>query len=153
MIASVTTSIEGVVIHDSATADPPPAGSGFTFLGHQLNISAPAAGALTPLQIAFAIDASLLHAPNPDLTAATVAIFRNGYPVADCTAPTTDDPATPNPCVSARETLSAVTTRETPGSPSSRVPRAAGTSGRSPQRRSRPRRRAWRPFAATSVRR
>ena len=104
VIAAVTSPNGGqVTITESAPGTPP---LGYTFLGRQLDISAPAASAANPLTIEFTIDAATLAAAEPDLTAATVAILRDGVPVAECTTSTLDAPATPDPCVSARVTLS-----------------------------------------------
>ena len=96
-----------ITITESATPDPPPAGSGYTFLGHQLDITAPPASAADPLTLVFTIDASLLASVDPDLTADTVTVFRDGDPTPPCTTSSSDDPATPDPCVSLRQTLSA----------------------------------------------
>ena len=107
VIASITSPVAGTVtITESTTTDPPPVGSGYTFIGHQLDISAPAATTANPLIFVFTVDQDLLTIPDPDLTAATITVFRNGVPVEDCSEITTDDPATPDPCVSLRETLS-----------------------------------------------
>ena len=70
-----------VTVTEAATNDPPPVGSGYTFLGHQLNITAPAASTPEPISIVFNVDASLLASADPDLTAADIAVFRNGAPV------------------------------------------------------------------------
>ena len=94
-----------VTITESATSDPPPVGSGYTYLAYQVDITAPAATAETPLTLVFTVDASLLASTDPDLTADTLAVFREGVPVDACTATGADDPATPDPCVSLRETL------------------------------------------------
>ncbi len=85
---------------------PPPAGSGYTFVGTQLDITAPAATTVDPLTLVFTIDQSTLASVDPDLTATTVTVFRNGVPVEACTPAGGDDPATPDPCVALRETLS-----------------------------------------------
>ncbi len=95
-----------VTVTEAATNDAPPVGSGYTFLGHQLNITAPAASTAAPISIIFKVDATLLASVTPNLTAADVAVFRNGTPVAAVHATSSDDPATPDPCVSQRQTLS-----------------------------------------------
>ena len=106
VIASGTSPGGGTVtVTESTTNDPPPVGSGYTFLGHQLDIDAPAADTVNPITLVFNVDAALLASVDPDLTASTVTVFRNGVPVLDCTADPDDDPATPDPCVSARATL------------------------------------------------
>lgn len=92
-----------VTIAESATSDPPPTGSGYTFLGYQVDIDAPVAAPSARLTLVFTIDATLLASAEPDLTAADVTVFRDGVPVAACT--TTGATATPDPCVSLRETL------------------------------------------------
>lgn len=94
-----------VDIAESSTPDPPPVGSGYTFLAFQLGITAPAASTPAPLTLVFTVDQALLASVDPDLTADTLSVFRNDVPVASCTLITTDDPANPDPCVSARETL------------------------------------------------
>ena len=106
VIASLTSPNGGIIsITNSATLDPPPVGSGYTFVGHQLDITAPAATTTNPLTLVLTIDQDVLTGPDPDLTAATVTVFRNGVPVEPCSASTSDDPATPDPCVSLRESL------------------------------------------------
>ena len=106
--ATVTSPDPGAItITESATTDPPPPGSGFSFLGHQLEITAPSASSADPLTLVFTIDASLLASVDPDLTADTVTVFRDGDPTQPCTTSSSDDPATPDPCVSLRQTLSA----------------------------------------------
>ncbi len=104
--ATITSPVPGsITITESPTTDPPPVGSGYTFLDAQLDITAPTASTTIPLQLMFTVDAALLASVDPDLTASTLTVFRNAVPVEPCTAITTDDPATPNPCVSLRETL------------------------------------------------
>ena len=106
-VATVTDPVSGgVTVTEAATNDAPPVGSGYSFLGHQLDIAAPSASTAAPISIVVKIDATLLASVDPDLTAADVAVFRNGTPVPPCTASTSDDPATPDPCVSQRQTLS-----------------------------------------------
>ena len=95
-----------VTVTEAATNDAPPVGSGYTFLGHQLNITAPGSDPAHPISIVFRVDATLLASVTPDLTAADIAVFRNGVLVAGCTPSGVDDPATPDPCVSNRTTLS-----------------------------------------------
>ena len=104
--ATVTSPNGGpVTVYEAPATDLPPSGSGYTFLGHQLNISAPPASTANPITLEFTIDQALLQSVDPDLTASTVAVFRNGSLVGPCSASTTDDPATPDPCVSLRETV------------------------------------------------
>ena len=96
---SVTSPVGGAVSisEDDPTQAPP---AGYTFLGQQVNITAPVASAANPLILAFLIDASLL---SPGADASTLQAFRNGAPVANCTGPA--GVASPNPCVSGREPL------------------------------------------------
>lgn len=94
-----------VDVTESTTPASPPAGSGYTYLAFQLGITAPPASTATPMTLVFTVDRALLESVDPDLTADTLSVFRNDVPVASCTAITTDAPATPDPCVSARETL------------------------------------------------
>ena len=93
--------------HRIGNDGPTSPGSGYTFLGHQLDITAPFASTADPLTLVFTIDASLLASVDPDLTADTINVFRDGVPVQPCTTSSADDPATPDPCVSLRQTLSA----------------------------------------------
>ena len=93
-----------VTVTESTTTDPPPPGSGYTYLDIQFEITAPPAPTDDPLRFVFTIDASLLASVDPDLTADTLAIFRNGVVVDECSA-TAGDPATPDPCVHARQSL------------------------------------------------
>ena len=68
--------------------------SGFTFLGQQVEITAPAATPDNPLRIVFLLDSSL--GANT-----SVAIFKNGVLVPDCPGSAI---ASPDPCVTARGT-------------------------------------------------
>lgn len=87
-------------IAETGTTDTAP--SGYSFVGQQVNITAPAASAGSPLVLDFRIDASVLAAAGVD--ASTVDVFRNDTLVADCdTTPTTV--ASPDPCVSSRTAL------------------------------------------------
>lgn len=94
-----------VDITESTTPDPPPVGSGFTFLAFQLGITAPPASSAVPLSLVFTVDQALLATLDPDLTAATLEVFRDGALVEPCTPSPTDDPATPSPCVAQRQAL------------------------------------------------
>jgi len=73
--------------------------SGFASVGHQFNISAPAASVADPLLVTLLIDASAVPA---GFNASTLEVFRNGVLVADCTDPTQ---AVPDPCVGDRTDL------------------------------------------------
>jgi hypothetical protein len=93
---TITTPIGGGVwiIEGPITTEPP---EGFVFFGQQVDIVTPPAGPDPPLVIAFDIDASRVPAGDDEHT---VAVFRNGTFVPNCTgAPAT---AAPDPCVSAR---------------------------------------------------
>ena len=82
----------------STTAVPPD----FKLLEQRLEITAPPQTAANPLVFTFELDAGLLAAAG--LTVNTVTVYRNGSPIAGCTAIETDDPATPDPCVASRTT-------------------------------------------------
>ena len=68
--------------------------SGFTFLGQEVNITAPDATVAYPLRIVFLLDSSLG-------VNTSVAIFKNGVLVPDCPGSLI---ASPDPCVSSRTT-------------------------------------------------
>jgi serralysin len=86
-----------VSIEEERTTVAPP--TGFSLLGWQVDISAPPASVDKPLSITFRIHRSLLP---PGTTASTLAIFRNGILVGNCTEPLR---AVPDPCVAVRRTL------------------------------------------------
>jgi hypothetical protein len=91
---SVTTPFAGTVtIAESPATFAPTA---FSFLGQQVQISAPPATAALPLKLVFRLDASL------GANAATLQIFRNGVQIPTCTSAG----AMPDPCVASRSTLS-----------------------------------------------
>jgi hypothetical protein len=73
--------------------------SGFTLLGQEINISAPAASVGSPLRLVFSLDPTLIPAGE---SVQTIQVFRNGVLVGECPGSTT---ASPNPCVSARVEL------------------------------------------------
>lgn len=82
---SVTTPVAGLVsIAESAMTAP--ATTAFSFLGQQVQITAPAATSADPLVIVFRLDASI----------AALQVFRNGVAVPDCPG---------DPCVAGRATL------------------------------------------------
>lgn len=95
---SVTTPTGGFVSisEDDTTTSQPAA---YSFLGVQVNITAPPASVAQPLQFVFRLDPSLLPA---SIDATTLQIFRNGAVVADCTGAV--GTASPNPCVQSRVT-------------------------------------------------
>ena len=74
--------------------------TGYSFLGQQVQITAPAGTATSPLVLRFHIDASQFQ---PGQTPANLVILRNGAPVQACTGPVGQ--AVPDPCVSSRVTL------------------------------------------------
>jgi hypothetical protein len=82
------------IVETPVSAAPPP---GFTFLGYEVVITAPAATAADPIVILFRLDASIVP-PGEDET--TIQTFRNGTPVPPCTGPA--GVASPDPCVSDR---------------------------------------------------
>ena len=93
--ASVTTPNAGhVSISMQPVTDPPP--DGYSFIGQQVVITAPAAISPSFLVLVFLIDGSLLIAPVGDIV-----ITRNGVAVDDCTA----TGAVPDPCVASRVLL------------------------------------------------
>jgi hypothetical protein len=88
-----------VTIAETPVVDTPP--SGFTFVGQQVNITAPpASGPTDPLRLVFEVAASALPAGT---TASNLEVFRNGEAAPACTGPAGH--AVPNPCVALRETL------------------------------------------------
>jgi hypothetical protein len=99
VVASVTTPSGGLVqIVTTPSTDPPAAGYGL--VGQALQITAPSASTASPLVFVFRLDSTAI--PSGD-TAATIQVFRNGVPVADCTG--SPGIASPDPCVDLRETL------------------------------------------------
>ncbi len=85
----------------------PPVGSGYTYLGRRLTVAAPPASTTSPIYFTFNVDASVLAAADPDLTADTVTVFYDDVPVRRCTPSYSDPNATPDPCVSTRYPLGA----------------------------------------------
>jgi predicted secreted protein len=73
---TVTTPVAGTVTIQSTTPDAAP--SGYTFVGQQVNVTAPDATSANPLVLAFQIDQSVLSAAGVD--ASTLTVFRNGAP-------------------------------------------------------------------------
>ena len=95
---SVTTPVGGQVSIDEAPGSASSPG-GFTLLGQQVTITAPAASATSPLRLVFTLHPSLLPAGE---SVQTVQVFRNGVRVGECPGSST---ASPNPCVTARVEL------------------------------------------------
>ena len=85
-----------VTITEVATGTPAP--SGFNLLGQQVDITAPAQTAVSPLVLEFHLDASLLPA---GVDETNLQVFRNGVAVADCAAGAGTS-ATPDPCIAIR---------------------------------------------------
>jgi hypothetical protein len=86
-----------VAVAESAAIGSP--ASGFTFLGQQVSIIAPAASVASPLVVTFRIDASQLGGT----PASAIVISKGGTPVGDCAGP--PGQAVPDPCVAGRATL------------------------------------------------
>jgi hypothetical protein len=96
--AAITTTAPGpVTIAEAPVVSAPPAG--FALLGVQFNIQAPDATVANPLQLAFTLDSSVLDGANEN----TVGVLRNGVAIPACSA--TDGSATPDPCVTERNSL------------------------------------------------
>ncbi len=80
--ATVTSPNAGTIdIAQSVATQPTP--TGYSFLGVETDITAPAATAASPLALRFALDASLLGG----LNASQVVVFRDGVPIGACTTP------------------------------------------------------------------
>lgn len=98
-----------ITIKEVPTTGTPP--SGYSFLGQQVTISAPAGTPTSPIEIQFEIHPSLIPAPQ---TVNTIQIFRTSggstTSVQGCamTATTTPQPVlpiSPDPCIASRQTL------------------------------------------------
>lgn len=91
---TVAASIPGTIrIEETAFTSTPPAGSGLTFFGDEVSITADPGTADTPLILTFNIDETALFGAPGD----TVKTFKDGVAVAACTAG--GGSATPDPCV------------------------------------------------------
>lgn len=101
VVTDVTSPISGTVtIQISPTTETAPLG--FSFLGQQVDISAPSGTTVSnPLTIVFTIDSSQI--PSGE-TQDTIQIFKNGNVVANCLGFTPDGvtPIPSDPCISAR---------------------------------------------------
>jgi hypothetical protein len=97
----VPTGTAGGTVSIAVTGTTDTAPSGFSFIGQQVNITAPNATADNPLVFVFQIDASVLAAGGVD--ASTVRVFRNDSLVADCDTSVTG--ASPDPCIASRVIL------------------------------------------------
>jgi hypothetical protein len=75
--------------------------AGFSLLGQQVNIEAPASTADNPLRFVFTLDSTLIPAGEDE---DTIQVFRNGAQVQNCADPTSGT-ASPDPCVLGRELL------------------------------------------------
>jgi hypothetical protein len=99
LTTAVTSPNAGLVTIAQTAVDPSPIG--YTFFGQQVQVTAPPATSAThPLVLDFAIDASLVPAGQD---AASIVVFRNGVPIANCTGPV--GTADPSPCVASRVAL------------------------------------------------
>ncbi|HEV2814203.1 MAG TPA: hypothetical protein VGW10_13195, partial [Solirubrobacteraceae bacterium] len=87
-----------VTVDDSPTSTTAP--TGYTLLGTQVAITAPAGSVDTPLRLVFRIDASALPA---GVDETNIVVFRNGAAAALCAAD--DGRAVPTPCVAQRRRL------------------------------------------------
>jgi Tol biopolymer transport system component len=97
---SVTTPAAGTVtIEEGVTTSSAP--TGYSLLGKEVAITAPAGTAASPLVITFLLDSSVLP---PGADAATLQVFRDGSPIADCSA-TAGSAAVPDPCIAERTSL------------------------------------------------
>lgn len=90
-ITTVEESAEITIVETAASGDM----TGFTLLGQQVDITAPATTPMAPLTIEFELDAAYVPA---DLN--TIEVFKDGVSVADCTGGA--GIASPDPCVSSR---------------------------------------------------
>lgn len=96
---SVTPSVGGNVSISESSTITTPTPVGYSFLGQEVAITAPAGSVAQPIQIVFTVDGSVVNGTD----ASTIQVFRNGAVVAPC-APN-DGAATPTPCVTARNVL------------------------------------------------
>ena len=87
-----------VTVADAATTTAAP--SGYTLLGRQVTITAPAGTADAPLRLVFRIDGSALAG---GVNETNLVVFRNGVAAAPCAA--NDGRAIPTPCVAQRRRL------------------------------------------------
>lgn len=92
-VAAITTTQPGPVTIQVGPALAAPPGD-YTFLDQQFNVGAPDGN---PLTLAFTLDASIVPAGHDETT---IAVFRDGVAVADCSAP-----LTPDPCIAERTRL------------------------------------------------
>lgn len=94
---AITSPVAGPVsITESADVDQ--SSAGYSLLGQQVNIEAPASTADNPLRFVFTFDSSLIPAGEDK---DTIQIFRNGAQVQNCTDPSSGA-ASPDPCVLSR---------------------------------------------------
>ena len=84
------------IAESPAITQTPP--SGYTIIGQQVDISAPAGTAAAPLSIRFLLDPAIVPAGQDETT---IVVLRNGVPVPDCD-PLTSGVADPDPCIYAR---------------------------------------------------
>ncbi len=86
-----------VSISETTPSLQPP--SGYSFLGSQVNITAPAATAENPLQLVFVLDSTVVAGADVN----TIQILKNTVPVPPCLG--SPGVASPDPCVSSRVLL------------------------------------------------
>jgi hypothetical protein len=100
--APVTTSVttpSGGSVSVTDNPYPGPAPSGYTILGHELQIMAPSETAGSPLRLVFTLDASAIPAGTDP---STITVFRNGVAAGQCPGSAT---AVPDPCIADRQTI------------------------------------------------
>ncbi|MBI4518975.1 MAG: right-handed parallel beta-helix repeat-containing protein [Deltaproteobacteria bacterium] len=96
---AITSPVAGTISMSTPAAGDPNTSS-FAVLGQPLDLTAPTASAANPLVLVFTLDASVLPSGVDPLT---IALFRNGAIVPDCTGAAGE--ASPDPCVDDRTLL------------------------------------------------
>jgi uncharacterized delta-60 repeat protein len=92
---SIVTPNAGAVTIEASSASGPSPLADFELLGTQVEIAAPPATPAAPLRLVFLIDASIAPADEQ-----TIAVFKDGAEVLDCSGPSGQ--AAPDPCVAER---------------------------------------------------
>jgi hypothetical protein len=87
-----------VIIDEGPVTETPPPGYGYSFLGHQVNLTAPPQSVGAPLRITFEIHETLL--PESGL----LEVFKDGVLVPACSS--TDGTADPDPCIASSSFVS-----------------------------------------------
>src|SRR3954454_2439975 len=98
--AAVTTPSGGDVTISESPADPTAPPTGFSALGHDIQITAPDASLAAPLRLTFVLDGSLLPSDT-----STVTVLRNGSAALDCLGANSVADAAHDPCVTSRTLL------------------------------------------------